>query len=224
MPWHPNHLFGQLENALQVRIGHVHAGFLGMAFADLLAPSAPDGLGERGGDILGQTHRFADLADRHARAIMDDRGAQPGAVAAVFPVEVLDHLLAPFVLEIDVDIGRLLALFGNEAVEQQLVFGGIDIGDAEAIADRRIGRAAPPLAQDRRIDAVAGEIDDILDGEEIAREVELRDQCQFALQRVDDMVGHTRWVAILRPPPGLDFEEFLWRHAVRIDFFRIFVA
>ena len=44
----------------------------------------------------------------------------PGAVAAVFLVDVLDHLLAPLVLEIDVDVGRLVALLGDEALEQQV--------------------------------------------------------------------------------------------------------
>ena len=32
------------------------------------------------------------------------------AVAAIGLVDVLDHLLAPLVLEVDVDVGRLVAL------------------------------------------------------------------------------------------------------------------
>ena len=39
------------------------------------------------------------------------------AMAAVAPVNVLDHFLAPLVLEIDVDIGRFAAVLGNEAGE-----------------------------------------------------------------------------------------------------------
>ncbi len=38
---------------------------------------------------------------------MDHGRGDPGAVAAVFLVDVLDHLLAPLMLEIDVDVGRL---------------------------------------------------------------------------------------------------------------------
>ena len=34
-------------------------------------------------------------------------------------VDVLDHFLAPFVLEVDVDVRRLVALAGDEALEQQ---------------------------------------------------------------------------------------------------------
>jgi hypothetical protein len=37
---------------------------------------------------------------------------------------VLDHLLAPLVLEIDVDVGRLVAGLGDEALEHH----GADLG------------------------------------------------------------------------------------------------
>jgi hypothetical protein len=76
--------------------------------------------------------------------------AMPGAVAAVFLVDVLDHFLAPLMLEVDVDVGRLLALFGDEALEQQIAGRRVDGSDAEAITDRAVRRAATPLAQDRR--------------------------------------------------------------------------
>ena len=69
-------------------------------------------------------------------------------VVAVGLVDPLDHLLAPLVLEIDVDVGRLAALVRDEAFEQQLVLDRIDRGDAEHEADHRIGRRAAPLAQD----------------------------------------------------------------------------
>ena len=59
-----------------------------------------------------------------ARAVADDRGGDAGPVAAVFGVDVLDHLLAPLVLEIHVDVGRLVARGGNEALEQQVVRAG----------------------------------------------------------------------------------------------------
>ncbi len=64
---------------------------------------------------------LADLADGAARAVVDDRGGDAGALAAIAFVDVLDHLLAPFMLEIDVDIGRLLALRRDEAGKQQFV-------------------------------------------------------------------------------------------------------
>ncbi len=47
-------------------------------------------------------------------------------------------------LEIDVDIGRLLPLGRDEALEQEVDLGGIDIGDGEAIADGGVGGGALP--------------------------------------------------------------------------------
>ena len=85
-----------------------------------------------------------------AAAIADHGGGDAGAVAAVAGVDILDHLLAALVLEIDVDVGRLFALGRDEALEQQIDLGGIHIGDAEAIADRRIGGRAAALAEDGR--------------------------------------------------------------------------
>ena len=58
------------------------------------------------------TSRIAPLG-----AVVDDGGAEPGAVAAVAVVDVLDHLLAALVLEVDVDVGRLVARLGDEALE-----------------------------------------------------------------------------------------------------------
>jgi len=126
-------------------------------------------------------------------------------------------------LEIDIDIGRLLALFRNEAIEQQLVLGRIDAGNLEAITHRRIGGTAAPLAQDRRIDR-ARVIDDALDGEEIAREIELGDQPKLTFQCIVDVFGNASGIAPPRPLPGFSFQILLRRHAVRVDLFGVFVA
>ena len=69
---------------------------------------------------------------------------------------------------------------------------GIDAGDAEAEAHRAVGGRAAALAQDRLV-LRAGEADDIVDGEEVARVVEPGDQCQLLdeerLHLVGDAVG-----------------------------------
>ncbi len=59
---------------------------------------------------------------------------------AVGVVDPLDHLLAPLVLEIDIDVRRLAPLLRDEALEQQVVLGRIDRGDAEHEAHGGIGR------------------------------------------------------------------------------------
>ncbi len=65
-----------------------------------------------------EAQRAADVAHRALRPVGDERGGQRRAVAAVFRVDVLHHLLAPLVLEVDVDVGRLVALLRDEALEQ----------------------------------------------------------------------------------------------------------
>src|SRR5262249_3046731 len=99
----------------------------------------------------------------HARAVMDDGGADSGALAAVARIEVLDHLLAPFVLKVDVDVGRLAPVGGDEALEQQIDLGRIDAGDTETAAYRAVGSGAASLAEDGLL-LRAGKADDVVDG------------------------------------------------------------
>ena len=105
---------------------------------------------------------------------------RPGAVAAVALVDVLDHLLAPLVLEIDVDVGRLVRAASETKRSKTIVpISGRDRGDAEAVADDRIGRRAAALAEDA---ARAGEVDDVVDGEEVGRVAELADQRELVFE------------------------------------------
>ena len=91
---------------------------------------------------------FADIADGASRPVGDERGGQRRTIAAVALVDVLDHLLAPLVLEVDVDVRRFVALLRDEALEQEAHARRIHFSDVQAIADRRIGRGAAALAQD----------------------------------------------------------------------------
>ena len=73
MARHADHLLGQFDHPAQVRVVEVEPGLGHAVVVDLLAPAAPDASGDRGGDVLGQSHDLADLADRAARAVMDHR-------------------------------------------------------------------------------------------------------------------------------------------------------
>ena len=68
-------------------------------------------------------------------------------MAPILLVDVLHDFFAPLVLEVDVDVGRLVALLGDEALEQQIHAGRIDFGHAEHITDGGVGGAAASLAQ-----------------------------------------------------------------------------
>ena len=112
-------IVGERDGLADRRIGRIEPGLADVIVRQAVA-IAPHGLGQRRGDVLGQAHHLADFADGAAGAVMHDGRADRRAVAAVAPVDVLDHLLAPLVLEIDVDIGRLAAVLGNKAGEQQI--------------------------------------------------------------------------------------------------------
>ena len=118
------------------------------SFETVAAAAAPDRGRQRADGVFAQAEGLADLADRRTAAIGNDRRGDAGALAPVFAVDVLDHFLAPLVLEIDVDVGRFAPLRRDEALEQQIGAVGIDLGDAEAEADRGIGRRAAALAED----------------------------------------------------------------------------
>src|SRR5674476_1058217 len=121
--------------ARQVGLGHV-------------AAAAPDRGRQRADGVLAQAERLADLADGRAAAIADDGRGDAGALAPVFAVDILNDFLAPLVLEIDVDVGRLAPLRRDEAFEQKIGAVGVDLGDAETEAHRGIGGRAAALAQD----------------------------------------------------------------------------
>jgi hypothetical protein len=90
------------------------------------------------------------------------------------------------VLEVDVDIGRLVAFLRDEAREQKLALVRIDRRDVEAITDRAVRRRAAALTKDV---LAARERDHVMDGEEVARVVELGDDRELFLEPLDDVRG-----------------------------------
>jgi hypothetical protein len=143
--------------------------------------------------VLGQAKRLADVAQRALGAVADHGRAQRGVIAAVGVEHPLHDDLAPLVLKIDIDIGRLAALLRDEALEQQIVAVGIDGGDAEDIADGGVGGRAAPLAENV---LAAGEADDGIHRSEVRRVFEILDQPQFVREGLGHLVGHTLRIAL----------------------------
>lgn len=78
-------------------------------------------VGEDGGL---HTKRLAGVAQRAAWPIGRDRSRQCGPIAPVLAIEVLDHLLAALMLEVDVDVGRL----------------AMDVKSIDHLSEKRAGR------------------------------------------------------------------------------------
>ncbi len=95
-------------------------------------------LGDYVDDYRVYTQCLAGFAQRAARPISGHGRSERGAVASILGVQVLDHLFAPLVLEIDIDVGRLATFLGYETLEQQVAARGIDFRDAKAIAHSRV--------------------------------------------------------------------------------------
>ena len=106
-------IFKRLGNARLVR---VDAELIAdPVLGQIIGGPAPDRLGQGRDDIARQAKHLADLADGAARAIAIDRRGHGGAAASVFFVDILDHLLAPLMLEINIDIRRFAAFGRDEA-------------------------------------------------------------------------------------------------------------
>ena len=119
------------------------------------------------------------LAGGGAVAVGDHGRRHRRAVGAVALVDVLDHPLALVPRgKVEVDVRPLAALFGEEALEEELHLHGIDGGDRQRVADGAVGGRAASLGQDPLSEA---EIDDVADDQEVAGEVELLDQVELFL-------------------------------------------
>ena len=174
-------LAGEIERQPEPAIRLVEVELVEMLFADALDRPAPHQAAERLGQIFGQAERLADITHRPAGAVSLDDGGQGRTIAAIGLVDPLDDFFAAFMLEIDIDIGRLLALARHEPLEQQFVADRIDAGDAEDEAHAAIRGRPPPLAQDAPPPAFR---DDGVHGEEVGRIAQLLDQPQLVADLV----------------------------------------
>ena len=217
----PDEAFGKAHGPRDRGVVRIEACLLHLIAGDVRAPAAPLRAGKGRRNVLRKPEHLARLADSAFGAIVNDGGGQAGPLAAITRVDVLDDLLASFMLEIDIDIRRLAPLFRDEACEQHVVLGRIDAGDAEHIADGRIRGRAAPLAQDAH---VVGHAHDVVDGEEIAGVVELADQREFGMQQALHLVRRAGGIAHRGVPPG-EFLQPALRVAPRRDWLvRILVA
>ena len=187
---------------------------------DLLAQrrGGPDRLVERDPELVRDGLRDAvDLAVRvaeHAPDVPDGRPGQHRAerddlgdvVLAVLAADVGDDLVAPAVLEVDVDVRHRHPVGVEEPLERQLVEDRVDRRDAE-----RVGDDAPRgTAAARRLDPLApGERDEVGDDQEVGRVAHLDDHAELVVEpllelRRDGPVAALEASLAFRAQPGLD--------------------
>jgi len=110
-------------------------------------------------------------------------------VATVAAVHLLDHLLAPVGVEVDVDIRLFISSGREETFEGQLERNGVDRGDPEHVANNRIGRRPPALAENP---FVTRELHHAVHDQEVAGEVLVLDHCQLFTQPLLSLLADVR--------------------------------
>ena len=143
-------------------------------------------LGQRVDPLGREAERLGHLAHCGARPVRDDRADHGGVIGAVAGVEVLDHLLAPVHVEVDIDIGQRARLV-DETLEEELVLDRVDLGDAQAVGHDRVAGAPPPLADDP---ALASELHQVPHDEEELGEVGAVDDVQLMGQLRQRTLGN----------------------------------
>jgi hypothetical protein len=103
-------------------------------------------------------------------------------IAAIFLLDVADHLAAAGFAEIDVEIGHRHAFGVEEALEQQPQLERIEIGDRQHPGDHR-ARARAAARTDRDVVRLCP-LDEVGDDQEIAREAHLDDDVELELEPV----------------------------------------
>ena len=201
---------GEMRRAgmLAGQAGHFH---LRLEIERVREVAVREKAGEALHDIGGEIERLADLAHRAAPAVGDDVRGHRRAVFSVAPIHLLDHALAPVAArQVEVDVRPALAPLAEEALEKQLGFHRVHGGDAEAVADRGVRRAAAALHHDV---FRAAEIHDVPHDEKVTREAEPPDQIKLVPELAGDAAREPS-VAAARAGERFAAEEILGGCAV----------
>ena len=116
---------------------------------------------------------------------------------AVQLTHVVDDLLAPFIIEVEIDIGHLRTLRGEEALEDQVVLKWVERRDIESVADDgACSRTTPrPHADTMRLRPMG----ELLHDEEVGGKPLVADDLVFMLEPVEHLLGQRFAIAPLEP-------------------------
>ena len=169
---------------------------------------------------------LACIAQCRAGPVTNNGCGQCGPMPAVLLIDVLNHFLASLVFEVDIDVRRLIALFGDEAFKEHAHARRVDLGDAQAITNRRVGRRAPALAGNA---LGTGKGHDVVDREEVRLVMHLVDELQLVLNLLAHLGRHALGMgvlgeALLSPVFGEVAQPLGGREARRDNLVGVFVA
>ena len=192
-------LFDQADDHLDRAVVGIEAGMADDFLGNRFGIPPVQRLGERVDAIEREAEDLADIAQGGLGAIGDDFGGNGRPLAAVLVVDVLEDFFAALVLEVYIDVRRLVAFATDEAFEKQVDTCGIDGGDAEAITDGGVRRRAAALAENA---LAAGEADEVPDGEEVVFVFEFGDEGEFGFELAVDTFRKPRSHGATEPRRG----------------------
>ena len=144
--------------------------------AQIIGDHFRDGIAE----CVGQIQHPAHVPD-HALGRQGTEGDDlHHLIFSIFFHHIVDDFLPPLIAEVHVDIGHGHALRVQETLEQQIVADGIDVGDAQAVADNTAGRGASPRSYGDSLGS--GVVDKVPDNQEIVHITHGADHVQLVVQ------------------------------------------
>ena len=178
-------LHRDVEGALDHRLG-VARGLQARLFGNRF--------GERHGSGRVVRHQLGELVDlpvrhfehapdiaQHAACLQRAEGDDlRDLVAAVALLHVVDHLVAPLLAEIDVEVRHRHALRIEEALEQEAEADRIEVGDGERVGDERA--CARTAARPHRNAFRLRPLDEVGDDQEVARILHLLDHRELEIE------------------------------------------
>ena len=126
---------------------------------------------------IGHLQHAPDVAQHAARLQRAEGDDLRDLIAAVALLHVVDHLAAPVLAEVDVEVGHRHAFRIEEALEQQAEADRIEIGDGQRIGDQRAGAGA--AARTDRNALGLRPFDEVRNDQEVARIIHAGDDVEL---------------------------------------------
>ena len=136
------------------------------------------------GQLLHPGHVLDGVLRGHT-AVGDDMGH---LVVPILVLHPLQHTATAVVIEVGVDIGQRDTVGVEEALEQQVILDGVDLGDAQTIGHHRPGRRATPRPH-HHVELLARRVDEVLHDEEVAGESHGLHHMQLKLHALGHLLG-----------------------------------
>ena len=115
-------------------------------------------------------------------------------LVAVLLRDPVEYVRTPVIVEVHVDIRHGDTVGVEEALEEEVIADGVDVGDAEAVGyGRSCGRSTPRAHEDAHI---TGGSDEVLHDEEVPREAHAGDDAQLKVDTLTHLLGDTLFAVL----------------------------